>query len=161
VNDLDQPTLISLGFHGFRAWEDLRSNGIHEIPQDSGLYTVVRTSRSQPVFLERSPPGWFKGKDPTVPVTSLESKWIDGAEVVYIGEGGNLRNRLKLFLRFGCGDACAHKGGRYIWQLADAFDLLVAWKPCGVEVSSRNAERELLERFYAVHGQLPFANLRW
>jgi hypothetical protein len=53
-----------------------------------------------------------------------------------------------------------HWGGRYIWQLADAAELLVAWRELDDAGTARNDERRLLERFAELHhGQRPFANL--
>ena len=55
------------------------------------------------------------------------------------------------------GQNVAHWGGRHVWQLADAYDLLVAWKPCKDAVRQEVA---LLAAFEAKHEKLPFANLR-
>jgi hypothetical protein len=33
----------------------------------------------------RAPAGWFKSKDPSVPIGALRDNWVDGVDVVYIG----------------------------------------------------------------------------
>jgi hypothetical protein len=62
-----------------------------------------------------------------VPVEALQSKWVPDAHTSYIGKADNARRRLEQFARFGAGEPVAHWGGRYIWQLADSAELLVAW----------------------------------
>jgi hypothetical protein len=54
------------------------------VPTDPGVYAVVRPTVTLPEFLDVSPAGWFKGKDPTVPVAELTPLWVPGARVVYI-----------------------------------------------------------------------------
>ena len=70
----------------------------------------------------------------------------------------NLRKRLSQLLRFGAGSAIGHWGGRYLWQLADSADLLIAWKPTP-EADPRSEEKQMLDEFVSLHGRLPFANL--
>jgi hypothetical protein len=80
-----------------------------------------------PTFVQPSPAGWFKGEDPSVPDARLRIQWVQGAHVLYIGKADLLRRRLAQFARFGAGEPVGTSGGRRIWQLADADDLLVAW----------------------------------
>lgn len=61
-------------------------------------------------------------------------------------------------MRFGSGVACAHWGGRFVWQLADCDELLVAWKPLLTD-DPRRVEQQLLRQFVMTYGKLPFANL--
>ena len=60
-------------------------------------------------------------------------------------------------MRFGSGNEVGHWGGRLIWQLADADDLIVCW--CETEEDSRDVERNLIEKFTDEFGDRPFANL--
>ena len=71
-----------------------------------------------------------------------------------------LRLRLSEFAAFGAGEPHAHWGGRLIWQLADANELLVAWHEVTWAETARDYEKRLLSRFVEVHdGRRPFANL--
>lgn len=97
--------------------------------------------------------------------TSLQPKWVNGASVVYFGKagmrssGGALWSRLNEFRKFGSGKNIGHQGGRYIWQLADSDDLLVAWKTTN-DSNPAAIESALIAEFKAQTGQWPFANLR-
>jgi hypothetical protein len=103
----------------------------------------------------------FKGRDPNVPIATLEAAWRPDACVVYIGKANVLQTRLRLYARFGAGEPVAHWGGRYIWQLAHADELLVAWRTVGDDVDAARADEiRLMARFRELHdGRLSFANL--
>src|SRR5688500_2556247 len=75
--------LSALGFQGFLAFKDI---DLSQVPDEPGVYVVLREAAGTPAFLPRSPAGWFKGKDPTVPVDKLERAWPVGAQCVYIGK---------------------------------------------------------------------------
>lgn len=109
-------------------------------------------------MLETSTGGRFKGRDPKVDAASLNARLAFGSPVLYIGKGDDLRRRIKQLLRFAAGEPVAHWGGRYLWQLADAELLLIAWR---TELEPLAAEGELLRDFAAQFGSLPFANLRF
>jgi hypothetical protein len=132
---------------------------LHEdpVPRVGGVYVVIRDSLEPPAFLSESVGGHFKGRNPTVPVSELEANWVEATQVVYIGKANNLRDRLRAFAKYGLGQPVGHQGGRYIWQLVDHAELLVAWLATA-EVP-REAERELIGSFKASFGQRPFANL--
>ena len=63
---------------------------------------------------ERSSGGWFKGKDPAVPVAEIARLWIEQALVLYIGKAGGgssktvLQKRLWDYVRFGDGKPVDH-----------------------------------------------------
>jgi len=119
----------------------------------------VRTAEQPPDFLEVSAAGWFKGKDPTTTGKMLATAWVADVPVVYVGKAANLSTRLTQYRRHGAGAKVGHWGGRYIWQLADRDDLLVAWKATPGE-DPEDAESTLIDAFIAAHGALPFANLK-
>jgi hypothetical protein len=156
---LDAAQLRAEGFAGFVGFEELRSGELKNVPHTAGVYVVVREGEERPGFLDASSGGRFKGKDPTELVDVLESKWVEGAEVVYIGKGEDLRRRLKQYTDFGAGHPVGHWGGRYIWQLADADRLVVGWRACEQGETASEAEARLLRQFKEAFGCLPFANI--
>ncbi len=157
--------LEKLGFEGFVTVEALLADsGL--IPRSCGIYAVLRTDGSAPVFLEQGTGGFFKGRNPNVTVETLEDKWVDGTDILYIGKAGGgtssntLYKRIRQYLSFGCGKNVGHWGGRYIWQLQGADRLLFAWKETPAGTLPRDEEHQLIGDFKRSHGgQLPFANL--
>lgn len=166
--DLDFKSIDNLrrnGFSGFVSVAALRQD-LTPIPDIRGVYMVVRQIGSRPQFRATGSGGHYKGTDPNVPNEELRKNWVEETCVLYIGKAGDehsqatLRSRLRQYLQFGAGKPIGHKGGRYIWQLEDAEDLLFCWKP----LPSGNPPKEeaaLLAAFKRQYeGRLPFANLR-
>lgn len=90
----------------------------------------------------------------------MMAEWILDANVVYIGKANDLRTRLKAYARFGAGEPVAHWGGRLIWQLSDADQLRIAWRPLSAAGTARDLERLVLAHFITLHhGKRPLANL--
>lgn len=152
------------GFTGFYTIGDLR-NSTDLIPDVRGVYVIIRPIKKDPIFLEKGCGGFFKGKDPNVEINILREKWNNNSSILYIGKAGDpgsgstLKKRIKQYLNFGLGKNVGHYGGRYIWQLADSSELIVAWKPLPDGFPSQ-VEYEMLEDFSSSHnGKLPFANL--
>lgn len=145
--------LKSIGFEGFVPVH----RAVASVPSVPGTYVVLREPISDPSFAVVSQGGWFKGRNPAVGVDQLDAKWVPGAQVVYIGQGGDLRRRIGQLSRYGLGSPVGHWGGRYLWQLEDCADLAIAWRR---DDEPTQAESDLLSRFVARHGRLPFANLR-
>lgn len=148
------------GFEGWVKFEDLRA-GLRSIPTAAGgVYVVLRVSKGRPEFLQQSPAGIWRG-DPTEEVPALEGRWIDDCELLYIGKAnhGQLRNRLRAFESFGRGGKGRHYGGRYIWQLPDAWNALVAWRILDLSLIPRDIEKEMIADFAQAYGRRPFANI--
>jgi hypothetical protein len=149
-------------FEGFVTFSDLRAGGIKAVPTCGGVYIVLYEGNHPPNFLDVSVGGWFKDKDPSVSRDRLLAKWVGGTDVVYIGKASStigLRKRLQLYMDFGAGRPVAHKGGRYIWQIENSHDLVVAWK-CATEETAERLEARLQNEFCIEYGRLPFANLK-
>ncbi|WP_426225086.1 hypothetical protein [Pseudarthrobacter sp. DSP2-3-2b1] len=159
---MDRQMLADDGFRGFLSFRELE---IHKVPQVPGIYAVLKPEGFKRLFLATSVGGQFKKRDPSILLPSLESHWIDDAEVLYIGKAGagtagtrGLRKRLQEFADFGRGKPVGHWGGRLLWQLADSQSLVIAWKELeAAEVDS--AEAGYQAEFISLYGRLPFANL--
>ncbi|HNU35228.1 MAG TPA: hypothetical protein PKJ15_01415 [Methanomassiliicoccales archaeon] len=137
-------------------------NGFSVIDDAPGVYLILRRSAEPPIFLEKGTGGWFKGMDPNVPVSVFKEKWVDGTEIMYIGKAGtSLKKRLRTYMRFGMGLDSPHKGGRYIWQLADSRDLLVCWKVLPSGIDPELFEKMMIADFVKKFGKFPLANLRY
>lgn len=151
------------GFVGNFTISELRAGRLHQVPTEAGVYVVFRSELLPPRFLRISTGGWFKKRDPSVSIERLQREWVPSAYVLYIGKADagssgrrGLRVRLGEYLRFGAGYPIGHWGGRLLWHLDDASELLVRWK---LSADPRLDEARLLTAFVAAHGQLPFANL--
>lgn len=156
----DRPVLEATGFVGWRKWDELRSSNLREVPNAPAVYVVFRPRTGAPTFLDTNPGGRFKEKDPTVPIEALAANWVPSAQVVYIGKASVADRRLNQFARFGAGEKIGHWGGRYIWQLRDSDQLLVAWHAISWTEMARDYEKRLLAHFARLHGGTrPFANL--
>jgi len=134
--------LKAAGFEGFIPVAQLQADST-AIPRTAGVYMVVYTGENIPEFLSRGTGGFFKGKDPNVSITELETNWVENTCVVYIGKAGKLKNckatiqsRLKQYLDFGAGKKSGHKGGRYIWQIKNSRQFAVV-----LETYSRRRSR--------------------
>lgn len=159
-----RPGLTRLGFTGWVTFSALKSESYRQIPTEAhGVYVVLRGTSDPPRYARRNPAGRFRG-DPTVTPSRLSANWVDGARTVYIGKADPrqrsphaLRTRLKEFAVFGDGGTSRHWGGRLVFQLSDAADLLVAWMPTPGE-RAKDVEDWLIAEFRRCYGKPPFAN---
>jgi hypothetical protein len=147
--------------------EPISIGALHEtrcsaVPQDSGIYLIVRTSDCLPKFLEKSTGGAFKKRDPSCLPEFIRKNWVQGARVMYVGKAAGrrgLRRRLDDLVAFGYGEAVGHWGGRLLWHLPEAEKLLVRWRTCSTEQADR-AETNAIGSFKTLYGKRPYANLR-
>jgi hypothetical protein len=147
-------------FGGFLTIAELQRSRCSQVPNEPGVYLILRPDAQAPIYLPASIGGRFKGKDPTLAVARLASQWVPDSCVIYIGKASvPLRHRLRLYMDFGLGKAVAHRGGRCIWQMADSGKLLVAWKVTSSDDPAL-VEAGLIQAFKARYARRPFANLR-
>ncbi len=147
----DRKGLEAIGFEGFLTFVGM---DVTLLPPRRGIYAILRPSASEPEFLNVNP---IKRRPPYTPQV-LEGAWIAGAPIVYIGKAEPLRNpglrgRLAPFSK----KSSSHTGGRSIWQLADADDLVVAWLETP-DMPAHEAETIYISEFKRIHGSRPFAN---
>jgi hypothetical protein len=165
----DENAMREAGFTGFRTVNELwRDSSV--IPKVKGVYFVLYPGREMPEFEEIGTGGYFKGREPNVPLDVLRSNWVDGVPVIYIGKAGGtssttgimgkatLQKRILQYLRFGHGEDVGHYGGRLIWQIKDPGNLIFCWKPLRTE-EPRAVESALIRQFLDTYHKLPFANL--
>jgi hypothetical protein len=158
IDRFDETGVRELGAQGFVTFEELLGGKLSDVPRSPGVYFVLAAG-DDPVFLEFSVGGHFKGKDPTVPRDALKEAWVEAATVIYIGKANDLRRRLTEYAKFGTGAAIGHYGGRYLWQLEGSSGLRVAWIATPGQ-DPREVERQMLVEFATQHeGRRPFANL--
>lgn len=147
------------GFKGFESVKKLRKNS-SRIPQDKGVYLVLKPQDMDVKFLETGTGGHFKDKDPNVSIDKLKAKRIEDTLVLYVGRTGRtLYERINELLRFGQGENIGHWGGRYLWQINHSEELVICWK----EMQDEDPEeiwKQLLWDFESVYSKLPFANLQ-
>lgn len=154
---MTRATLEASGFSGFVSVDALAASRCREVPALPGVYAVL-SNESQARFLAKSAGGWFKGKDPTVPVAVLQGRWVADTDILYFGRSQPpLRGRVDALVQYAMGRPVAHQGGRYLWQVAGSRSFLVCWKP---DTDPVGEEVRLQEGFLAAYGALPFANLR-
>jgi len=153
--------LEELGFVGFVPFADLPTA---KVPQVHGVYVVLRIAETSPIFRATSTAGWFQDNDPSVDEAVLRDAWVAGEEIIYIGKAGGkpprgLRKRLDEYRRYGSGKPVGHRGGRYVWQLQDSAELIVAWRATPND-DPGDLETRMLDEFRDRTGSLPFANLQ-
>ena len=153
-NDIE--SLRTYGFNGGVPIASLKTN-CSMIPDVQGIYLITKELKQKASFLKVGTGGHFKGKNPNVAIQELEMNWVEESVVVYIGKATSLRTRLSQYMKFGSGKNIGHWGGRYIWQLSYANELLVWWMPVN---DPREIEKELINNFTQEYGVRPFANLQ-
>lgn len=161
--NINKTELEKEGFMGFVRIGELKIN-LRMIPKEMGVYLILTESDIHE-FLVESMGGHFKNKNPTVPISELESNWVEDTPILYIGKAGGtnvkatLFSRLRQYMRYGMGKKIGHQGGRYIWQLKDSDDFIVAWKILDSEEPD-DVETQMINEFKEKYSKRPFANLQ-
>lgn len=98
----DRAGLEAVGFSGFVPFASLAGT---PVPSEPGIYVVLRTATTTPTLLELT----TARAGAAYPLADLESRWVTGTPVVYIGKAqpvGGLRKRLSQYARKGS----SHRG---------------------------------------------------
>jgi len=140
---------------GFEGFVPLVRLPMKDVTPNKGIYVVLRPDADASyALLDHSPLAAYT-------VVELEERWIPGAPIVYIGKAGTQTSRggLKLRLSPYSRKARGHSGGRSIWQLEDAGELLVCWiETPGLD--PHHVEEDYLDEFARVYLAQPFANVK-
>jgi hypothetical protein len=157
-------SLKAQGYTGFHTIAEL----IHDpssIPAFPGVYMILYRGYLSPGFLKLSHAGLSKEADTSMPIGELKQRWIKETPVIYIGKTGGsgfeatLHSRIGQLLSYGQGKSSNHRGGRYIWQIANHTDLAICWMPLTADIEPAARKKELLSVFRAKYGKNPFANI--
>ena len=149
-------------FTGFRPMKEI-FKGHSTVDKVQGVYLVLYPHLTKPVFINPGTGAFLKGESPNVDTAILESRWVEDTVVLYIGKGGGdeikatLQIRLMQYAGFGRGKKYAHRGGRYIWQIQNAHELVVCWKHFSED--PRTVEKRYIQLFKDRYGKPPFANI--
>jgi hypothetical protein len=92
----------------------------------------------------------------------LAQRWLEitnrsPTDILYIGQGNSLRNRVRQLARFGCGRAVNHQGGQDLWWIEGIGNAEVLIQTCPDDKQT-GFENEALDRFFRDHGHYPLAN---
>jgi len=159
------------------------------IPDEKGIYAVIAPDGFSPEFIEDGKYRMKEDGSSKVLKEKLQEKWVANEKILYFGKAGgtnldgteqdsNLRERIRKYIIFGLGAEILekagkkaridHRGGRYIWHLANVEQLYFVWKTCKNEPEDEEYER--IEKFGLKYKDirkrtkgkllLPFANLK-
>lgn len=151
----DERGLVAVGFECAHRIADL---DLSRVPREAGVYVVLGFQEEDAVaFRAVGSAGRFRDRDPNVDIEELAAAWVDGADVLYVGKGDDLRQRIGLLQRFGAGEPVAHWGGRYVWQLEGAAELRVSWRTT-VAALTASLRAALIDAFISEHHRRPYGN---
>lgn len=124
-----------------------------------GIYAIYLRTNTQPTFIDV-----IDNPNLTNPVSCefLMNKWLyinknNKTDIVYIGKGNSLKERIRQLIRFGHGKRNKHLGGEWLWQINNIEDLRLLTSSCPFN-EERGYERWLLDEFTKSHNELPLCN---
>ncbi|HIQ68207.1 MAG TPA: hypothetical protein IAB74_06845 [Candidatus Faecousia excrementigallinarum] len=129
-----------------------------DIPHEPGVYFVMASAHMEISFFAAPGNTGATGYD----VKVLEKKYAccGNKNLLYIGKAAGkrgLRQRILQYMKYGWQEGVNHKGGRAIWQIAGAENLLLTWEVCQ---NAAAREHQLLAEFKNQNGTYPLANWR-
>lgn len=136
--------------------KELYQTSCSQIPNEPGVYFIVAPSGMQIEFHPIA-------ENTSAPCYEVEKLWTkydacQNKEVLYIGKASGkkgLRQRIRQYMKYGWKEAVNHKGGRAIWQIEGAENLLLRYE---VYTDADAREHQLLCEFVEQNGTLPLAN---
>ncbi len=138
--------------------KELYESDCKEVPKDNGIYRVLVPDGMKIVFRSIA----INVHAPLYPAEVLQEKFskCKNKTVLYIGKASGrkgLRQRLKQYMKYGWNEAVNHKGGRAIWQIEGADQLLLQFECCE---DADEVEHRLLREYQQENGSYPLANWR-
>lgn len=139
--------------------------GLRALPDLEGVYAIVRESMARPIFTEED-----HSKPRATIRTAVEAaeRWVPDVQLLYFGKGplrnstshkrDGLAQRIYEFQQHGYAGGANHYGGKLIWQISSADQLLVAWKTLP-DRTSDSVESGLILGFNETLGMQPYANV--
>jgi len=132
-----------------------------DVPLQKGVYFVVVpdlfevTFSNNPIAIQE-----HMGQALLYDLDMLKCKFSKtDKRILYIGkasgERNRLRQRIRQLVRYGYGEAQNHMGGRALWQINNAHQLLIGYLPCE---QATQAEAKLLHEYFNRFETLPLAN---
>lgn len=145
-------------------FEDLRLNGFRSVPDEKGIYAVLVPDLFEVQFLDDTTAiKTYRGKNLLYPASDLRTKYNSSdRKLLYIGKAGGesnkLRQRIRQYVKYGCGEANNHRGGRAIWQIRNNHQLLIGYCMCDEPETKESAS---LAEYFNQYGTFPVANWRY
>ena len=135
--------------------EELYRTKCRDVPSAAGVYWVRVPDGMTVRFIEPKDTSFYSKKD-------LENKYARCKEkdILYIGKATGRRGlsqRLRQYVKHGHGEGNNHCGGRAIWQIENADELVVTYEICE-DATAR--ERKEIEAYKVRNGCFPLANWR-
>jgi len=135
--------------------KDINNGRYDYIPKKAGVYRVLNLDDIQIDFLPYS----TNNSCVPYPIAMLQNKYgkTKLGNVLYIGKGVNLHNRIKQYVKFGMGLVDNHKGGRAIFQIKDYKNLYIEVLLCQ---RCECVEKSMLMGYVECYQELPVANMK-
>ncbi|MBS3937977.1 MAG: hypothetical protein KGZ50_05355 [Peptococcaceae bacterium] len=160
--DPGQVTLCNIYKH--EQWSTVvalyNSNCAH-VPVEKGVYFVVVPKDFEVQFSAKTAAIEEHGGHLLLyPAEELARRFqASDKKILYIGkasgENNRLRQRLSQLVRYAYGEGHNHLGGRALWQICNAHQLLIGYLSCE---QSQQVEANLLHEYVNRFGILPVAN---
>ena len=125
----------------------------------SGIYVIYLQPNTQPLFTDKVN---NSNLAELASCEDLNNKWYRinlkrKSDIVYIGKGVDLKERIRALIRFGHGKSNRHSGGEWLWQIKNLEDLGLLISSCP-NSQERGYEKWVIDKFLEEHNELPLCN---